>query len=177
MTAPQLDQNTLKRLLAYEPTTGTFAWHHRDDVPKSWNTKYAGKPAGCAWPVRGSKLTYWIIRIFDWPFLGHRLAFLYMTGDWPLVQVDHIDLNGLNNRWINLRDATRSQNLANTRAWRNNSTGFKGVSLCKKTGRYRATISLNSKQKWLGSFDTPEAAHAAYCHAARERSGKFARMS
>jgi hypothetical protein len=173
--APHLDQETLTRLLDYDPETGIFRWRERTDVRKAWNTRYAGKIAGFDWNVPNSNVTYRSIRIFDWPFLGHRLAWLYMTGEWPTHGVDHRDMDGLNNRWGNLRSATKAQNAANTKILRTNTTGFKGVSL-SKNGRYRATIKINDRQKWLGYFDTPEEAHAAYCRAALERSGQYARF-
>jgi hypothetical protein len=176
MTTPQLDQTTLKRLLHYDPQTGLFVWRERDDVPNSWNGRYAGKVAGYDWHVPRSASSYRSIRIFNWPFLGHRLAFLYMTGEWPPHDVDHIDMNGLNNRWSNLRMATKTQNSGNRLTTRANRTGFKNVSLHKPTGRYRAYISLNGRQKWLGYHDTPEAAYAAYCEAARAKYGEFARI-
>lgn len=170
--APALTQDTLKRLLHYEPLTGVFTWLTRADVRQSWNTRYAGKEAGFDWSI--GNVTYRSIRIFDWPFLAHRLAFLYTTGAWPKDGIDHKDLDGLNNRWANLREATKAQNSANTKAMRNNSSGFKGVSK-NHNGRWRATISISGKQRRLGYFDTPEEASAAYHAAAVERSGEFAR--
>ena len=175
MSAPHLDQKTLKRLLHYDPESGIFTWLHRPDAKGAWNTRYAGKAAGFDWPVPNSNVTYRSIRIFDWPFLGHRLAVLYMTGSWPEHGVDHKDLDGLNNRWTNLRPATKSQNGANTRIPQTNSTGFKGVSTSYH-GRFRATIRVDGRQKWLGYYDTPEEAHEAYCVAAVARSGAYARF-
>lgn len=175
MSAPILTQAIVKRLLNYELETGQFTWRERADVRRSWNTRYAGKRAGYAWKA-GPNVTYWCVRIFDWPFLGHRLAWLYVTGSWPKPQADHRDLNGLNNAWSNLREADKAQNGANTAKPRTNTTGFKGVSLDGR-GRYRATIRVGGRQKWLGYFATAEEAHAAYVAAARVRSGDFARAS
>jgi hypothetical protein len=89
-------------------------------------------------------------------------------------EVDHINLNGLDNRRDNLRLATNSQNNMNVRRYRNNKSGFKGVHLAK--GRWRASIRLNYKLYHLGYFDTPEEAYGAYCEAAKERFGEFARF-
>jgi hypothetical protein len=118
---------------------------------------------------------YWSIRIYDWPFAAHRLAWLYMKGAWPAVLVDHRDLDGLHNWWSNLREADKVQNGANMRMHRRNKSGFKGVSY--RAGRFRATIRVNGRQKWLGYHDTAEAAHEAYRIAAIERSGEFARAA
>lgn len=175
MTAPALTQTELKGLLHYDPETGDFTWFPREGR-RAWNTRYAGKPAGFDWRC-GSNVSYRSIRIHDWPFLGHRLAWLYMTGAWPTYGVDHIDLDGLNNRWVNLREASKAQNGHNTRAPCTNTSGFKGVSLHRQTGRYRATIRSGDRQIWLGYHDTPEEAHAAYVKAANELRGIFARAA
>jgi hypothetical protein len=176
MSAPLLTQAIIQALLHYEPLTGEFTWKHRSTGRPQWNARYAGKSAGYDWSPDGT-VTYRSIRIFDWPFLAHRLAWLYKTGRWPRTGVDHRDLNGLNNAWSNLREATKSQNGANTRAHRTNTSGYKGVSYCRSAKRYRATIKVGGKQKWLGYFDDPAEAHEAYIRAAIERSGEFARAS
>lgn len=88
---------------------------------------------------------------------------------------DHRDGDGLNNRRKNLREATHSQNIQNQGRSRRNTTGFKGVSLCK--GRFKATIGFEGKAHYLGNFGTPEAAHAAYCAASLKLHGEFGRTS
>lgn len=87
--------------------------------------------------------------------------------------VDHIDGDSLNNTRSNLRIATRGQNRANSRPNRNNTTGFKGVR--RRGTRYRAEITVDKKTTYIGTFDTPEAAHAAYVEAAKQHFGEFAR--
>jgi len=81
--------------------------------------------------------------------------------------VDHVNGNGLDNRRSNLRLATVSQNGYNRRININNSSGFKGVSWNKSTGKWVAYITVNQERKHLGSFDKAEDAHAAYCEASR----------
>jgi hypothetical protein len=175
MSEPRLTQTILKRLIKYNPKTGVFVWLPRPGNQR-WNTRYAGKVAGFDWSPNDS-VTYRSIRIFDWPFLGHRLAVLYMTGSWPKDRVDHRDLNGTNNRWRNLREANASQNSANTRRLSaRNKTGYRGVSICPRSNKFRANIKLNGRQTHLGHFTTAKAAYAAYCAAAREKSGEFARL-
>lgn len=175
---PFLDQATLKRLLRYSKKTGDWIWRYRSSGPARWNTRYAGKRAGYAWTdKKGTGTTYWIIRIMDYPFLAHRLAFLYVKGYWPPAGIDHEDLDGINNRWHNLRAADKSQNGSNRRRQRNNKTGFKGVSICSKSDRFRATISIGGRWTELGIFDTGEEASAAYEREATIRAGEFARVS
>jgi hypothetical protein len=96
-----------------------------------------------------------------------------MTGKWCSLVIDHRDGDPSNNRWANLRRATRSQNSANRRIPRNNPCGFKGVS--RHRGKWDATICKKGRRHFLGSFLTPQAAHAAYVKAARKLFGEFAR--
>lgn len=172
MKIPHLDHAALLAMLHYDPETGIFIWRTREDARPQWNARYAGKVAGYARTATGGR-QYWSVRIYDWPFHAHRLAYFYMTGLWPLAEVDHIDNDGLNNRWANLRDATKSQNGANRGASRNNKAGLKGVTF--KNGKFRACIFVDGRQRFLGNFDTAEAAHDAYARAARENFGEYAR--
>lgn len=88
-------------------------------------------------------------------------------------EIDHKDGNPLNNQRGNLRSATKSQNAMNRKS--NNKLGFKGVTYSKAAQRWQAQIQANGKKRYLGSFDTPEEAHEAYCEAANEHFGEFAR--
>lgn len=89
---------------------------------------------------------------------------------------DHIDGNTLDNRRSNLRKADRYQNARNYPKPRNNTSGYKGVSLHKMTGRWQAYIGINGKFTYLGLFDNPEDASAARNAAAVSYHGEFARM-
>lgn len=91
-------------------------------------------------------------------------------------EVDHIDGDSLNNRRSNLRLATRSQNNMNKRRYRNNRSGYKGVRWNKQCQKWQAEIRLNNKVKYLGRYNDPEQAYAAYCAAAVELFGEFARV-
>lgn len=93
----------------------------------------------------------------------------------PVGDIDHINGNPADNRICNLREATRSQNLANSKMFANNTTGFKGVNLDRKTGRYFAAITKDQKVRSLGGYDTAEEAGDAYKRAAKKLFGKFAR--
>ena len=104
--------------------------------------------------------------------LASRLAWTYVTGKNPPAKVDHIDRTPLNNSWINLRAATNKQNSHNSEIRRNNTSGFKGVSYHRATGKWQASIR-DGKQKYLGLYDSPELAHEAYVFEAKKIHGKF----
>lgn len=90
---------------------------------------------------------------------------------------DHINGDRLDNRRANLRSASRSENMANTRRRADNASGYKGVGLHKKTGKWRARVSMNGVQSHLGLFDSPEQAALARDRAASEIQGKFSRLN
>ena len=97
----------------------------------------------------------------------HRLAFFLVEGAWPEEQVDHINGNRADNRWVNLRKVSASTNRQNQRAARSDSqTGLLGVA--RNGGRWSARIGISSGQQYLGTYDTAEEAHAAYLKAKRE---------
>lgn len=99
---------------------------------------------------------------------AHRLAWLISTGEWPAGEIDHRDGNRSNNALSNLREASKSSNMQNLRGPRVDSgSGLLGVSLCKQTGRWRATIRVNGRQKSLGRFSSKDEAGAAYLEAKR----------
>lgn len=106
----------------------------------------------------------------------HRVIMERMLGK-PIpsnVEIDHINGNGLDNRRGNLRLASKSQNSKNRPLYANNTSGYKGVSWAKTVKKWRAEIRVNGQGIYLGIFDTPEEAHAAYCEAAKKYHGEFA---
>jgi hypothetical protein len=153
-----LSQQKLKSLLQYDPSSGNFVW-----LISTGRVKY-GSPAG-----RKASHGYREIRIDKRFYLNHRLAWLYITGDWPAGEIDHIDRDRSNNQWTNLRLASKQQNQANTIQRLNNKTGFKGV--------YRADKKFAAKVGgiYLGRFDTPEEAYEVYLLKAREMWGEYSR--
>ena len=110
-------------------------------------------------------------------YKAHRLAWLLMTGSWPSALIDHVNGVKSDNRWSNLREATRTQNAANARLAVHNSSGFKGVSFHARRGRWQANIRTEGRYRYLGLFDTAEEAHAAYSREAKKHFGEFARIS
>lgn len=104
----------------------------------------------------------------------HRQLLGLQRGD--RLRVDHRNGDTLDNRRDNLRFATAAQNSANSQRYANNTTGAKGVSLFKRTGRFRAEITSHGKYHHLGYFETIEQAKAAYEAAASQLNGEFARV-
>ena len=160
--------------LDYDPKTGIFTWRARTDIAdkrtrNAWNAKYAGQRAGTL-----HSEGYWQIRLPQGIFLAHNLAWLHYYGHWPRDLLDHKNCMESEN-WIdNLREATPSQNCANTRVSRNNLVGLKGVSRNRR-GTFYARIVFHGKRHHLGTFDTAEEAHLAYLSAATSMQGEFAR--
>ena len=169
MTIKKIDAEHLQKLLRYDPETGRFFW--RMSRPKC----RVGAEAGSVLKTRSC--TYLRVVIDTRRYQAHRLAWLYMTGEWPSVDIDHIDCNGLNNRWTNLRAATRTENLRNSQLRSDNISGYKGVSYNSARGRWISCIKVGDKNLHLGRFDTPEEAHAAYRVAAEKHFGEFARFA
>jgi hypothetical protein len=161
-----LTRARVRELLRYNPKTGEFRWRKR---PR--NSVRLGPSAGGVHSHAG----YRRIKIDRRLYREHQLAWFYMTGRWGRPTIDHRDGDATNNRWNNLRRATLSQNNANRRRPRQNTSGYKGVYLCRRSGKWRALIGSNGKVVYLGKFATPQAAHAAYLAAARKLFGEFAR--
>lgn len=157
-----LTHKRLVEVLRYDPETGLFSWAVKRK--KCVVGVIAGSPRSDG---------YVLIRIDYARYYAHRLAWLYMTGDWPTAEVDHVDGDASNNRWGNLREATATQNMQNRRMQKNNRIGLKGV---KRSGkRFYAMIQVNGASRYLGTFDTPLMAHGAYREAAEREFQQFAR--
>jgi hypothetical protein len=159
----------LREVLDYCPESGVFRWRR---VTKGNQVK-VGAVAGC----QGKKGQRRVIQIEGRLYYAAPLAYLYMTGEWAPNDIDHRNSDPSDNRWLNLHPATRSQNMANTRAHTDSRTSVKGVFLHKETGKWRARIRIESRSLSLGLFHTIEEAAAAYDKAALERWGEFARLN
>lgn len=171
-----MDLAYLNACLSYDKEGGVFLWKQRPlshftsgRVCNAWNTRYAGYEAGNRAPHCRS------VKIDGKPYKLHRLAWLFITGSWPEGDVDHRDGDPHNNAWANLRLATNQQNQYNGNRRRNNTSGFKGVCWDKPVRRWRATIAHNRKSVFLGHYDTPEEAAAAYAGGAKLYAKEFAR--
>ena len=158
----------VRDLLDYDPVAGIFHW--RIPVGSGPGRKAAGDVAGSVIPAG-----YRLIPMDGEKLYAHRLAWLYIHGEWPADEVDHRNLNKDDNRIANLREATGSLNKANRRGRRDSAAGLKGVE--RKRDRWAARICKEGQRMHLGTYDTPEEAHAAYAKAARELFGEFARVA
>jgi len=157
-----LTQECLKKLFHYDQGTGYFI------RLKSSRGRYGkiGSIAGTINPITG----YVGIKIGDKKYYAHRLAVFYVTGIWPKNEVDHINGIRSDNKWINLREASRLENRQNLRnALSNNkSTGLLGVSDSpNKDGTFRARIMFNGQLMHLGIFKTADEAHQKYLEVKR----------
>ena len=90
--------------------------------------------------------------------------------------VDHENGNTLDNRRENLRICLVSENIRNTRKYKNNTSGYKGVYYDKSRSKWRASITVDCKNIKLGRFNTPEEAHNAYCAASKKYHGEYGRV-
>lgn len=156
-----LSLNRLKELLDYDPLTGIFVCRISRRGGNSGHGLCIGDIAGSL-----HQKGYWHIGIDGEEYKAHRLAWFYVYGIWPELQIDHRDHNRTNNRIENLRDVTQFENQQNRiHACKNNSSGFLGVHFEKSTGKYVAQIRINGKGKYIGRFLTADEAHSAYLKA------------
>ncbi len=126
---------------------------------------------------RVAQCGYVQIKIDNITYYAGPLAWFYMTGRWPKHTVDHENRLRNDNRWSNLREATRPENAGNTGLWKTNKSGYRGVSASKK-GKYRASIKRDGKTYNLGDFACPKQAAKAYDGAAIGHYGlAFARLN
>jgi hypothetical protein len=144
-----LTQERLKQLIEYDPDTGVIT---RISTGMAVTTNSRG---------------YVVVYVDGKLYFAHRLAWLYMTGNFPEFMIDHKDGIKNNNRFSNLRDVTNATNTQNTHHARpcNNSTGILGVSIDKRRGTYRAQIKVDGRNIYLGDFDDPNLAGEAYNNA------------
>lgn len=145
--------------LAYDPETGVFTW-----LIQASSRALVGDVAGCP------SNAYWRIKLDRQPYEAHVLAWFWVTGEWPTYEVDHIDGDGLNNRFANLRDEPRSVNQRNQVApRRDNVSGYRGV--YPHGPGWSAKIKADGRTRYLGTYLTPEEASAAYWAAKAEHHG------
>ena len=150
-----MTQRELKDILHYDPDTGVFRWRI--------SPRYGIKPGDEAGYIQADGYRKIVIGR-KW-YQAHRLVFLYMEGYLPENQVDHINRNRADNRWRNLREAAQVCQSQNRSLNKNNSSGYKGVSFHKKTGKWSAYIKLDYKHKYLGLFTSAvEAAIRRLCY-------------
>lgn len=175
-------QEYLQECFNYDPETGALTWKER---PRShftsnrswlnWNARFPDRPALNCINGQGYKTGAFTADGQLYAVGQHKVIWKWMTGDDAPELLDHEDLNRSNNRFVNLRLASRSLNGANASIRSDNTTGFKGVS--RRGTKFHARISHQGVETHLGFFDTPELAAAAYAEKATELFGKFARTA
>lgn len=159
MAKTDLTAQRLRELLDYDPETGVFRWRDRRS------------PVAQAGSVAGSDTRdgYRKIIVDGRSYLAHRLAWLYVTGVWPVAEIDHKFGEKRDNRFCMLREANRSFNQQNERrARRNSRNGLTGARFDPRANRWQAVITLNRVRHHLGMYATGELAHAAYLAAKRK---------
>ena len=159
-----LTQAQLQSILNYNSDTGIFTWK----ISKSGN-KGINSLAGCL----HKKSKYYYICINYKHYKLHRLAWLYVYGEWPNI-IDHIDGNPSNNKISNLRNCNRQENMCNQKLRKDNTTGVKGIRFAKH-GKWRVLITSKKIKNHIGYFDDFfEACCAAYS-ARNKLHGNFVR--
>jgi hypothetical protein len=144
--------------LKYDPETGIVTWRDEPGRRKDWRTSYALKRAGFLNKSHG----YRVININYHPELEHQLIWLLMSGWWPAHEIDHEDGVRANNKWSNLRAATKKQQQANRATLGSaNKSGIRGVSFDVLRNKWHARIGVDRKTIHLGRFETAELAAAA----------------
>lgn len=159
---PLPDFDRLHGLFSYHAETGKIIW----EVP--FKAIVAGDEAGSVWNDG-----YRYIRLDGRAYLAHRIAWLMHYGEAPKRALDHINGVKSDNRISNLRQATIAENNRNRPRPRNNTSGHKGVTLNRATGKFMARIGHNRAVHSLGYFDTAAEAAAAYAAKAKELHGEF----
>jgi len=157
-----LTRDRLKEVLVYFPTTGRFRWRVRQGLMSP------GREAGTASPEG-----YHSIQVDGVRYLSHRLAWLYVYGEHPTGEIDHLNRKRTDNRIVNLDQRPHPQNMWN--ASTRNPSGFTGV--YRQGAKWKAEITTNGKKYYLGSYDTKDQAAAAYRCAARLLRARFTRNS
>jgi hypothetical protein len=163
-----LTHEELKNIIDYDSEIGVVTWKIINKIGLK-----AGDVAGIARHRDG----YFTIGVQGKRYLTHRVIWFWMTGEWPKSEIDHINGDKTDNRWSNLRAATRSQNMRNRGPHNDNKSGLKGVHFSKKGNKWIAQIYANNQRKQLGRFDCPAAASLAYQVAASKYHGEFSRIA
>ncbi len=147
----ELTAEYLRSILHYEPETGIFTWKISNS-----NRVKVGDAAGSQ---NGDG--YLRIKVLSRQYKSHRLAWLYVYGEWPKLDIDHINRNRSDNRRVNLRDVTQKQNMQNASKRSDNTSGHPGVSWHKQHSKWQARIMHNQKDIHLGYFTDIEEALSA----------------
>lgn len=163
MTLASLTQFDIKQKLNYDQDTGIFTWINVKN-PNAKNGDIAGSV---------NRNGYLYIGLYGKKYRAHRLAWLYVTGEWPEKQIDHKNGIKTDNRFINLREASNLKNTRNRVINTNNSSGYRGVSWSSHAEKWVVHVMSKGKRKNLGYFDTAEKASKAFENYAKRNHGEF----
>lgn len=162
-----LTQDYLRERFIYNPITGDFSWL----VSPRYGIEIGDVAGSC------SGDGYCRIRIMKKSYLSHRLAFLYMEGEMPLNLVDHANGNCSDNRWCNLRHATLSENIRNSKIRKDNTSGYKGVGWNDTVNMWVAQIGFEGRLRYIGKYDSKIEAAKAYNNASKKLHGEFSNIN
>jgi hypothetical protein len=165
MTKP--DPHIVCQHFDYSPKTGELRWRIGS------RRRPAGELAGTASKQEKGRIN---VGFQGKTYKAHILIWVCQTGKWPMHQIDHINEDPSDNRWNNLRAATKAQNMQNIMRIKSNTSGYKGVGFHRPTSKWRATINADGVQHHLGLFATIEEAVEAYTNAAKRLHGLFAKF-
>lgn len=157
-----ITQERLKELLHYCPNTGVFT------NKVSRGNISADQVVGCRTKAKSKQAIYIVIMLDKTLYRAHRLAWLYVYGDWPKYTVDHINGSGEDNRIANLRDVPCSEQQKNLPQQKNNTSGVTGVVWLKDKLKWRAQIKVSGRIKYLGTYADKADAVAARALAERK---------
>lgn len=163
--AKMLSVTTLREKLHYDPVTGIFRWRQSPTI---------SVPSGAVAGSLSKQGGHYVIGIGRKTYLAHRLAWLYVHGEWPNGILDHINRDRTDNRIENLRLITKAGNSINRDAPANSKTGRPGVSWSTSRSKWRAYITVNNRQKHLGHFSNFWEACEARANGEVEHFGEFA---
>lgn len=163
-----LTQSQVKTWFDYDPKTGIFIWKSK---PSKMSRNLIGTIAGSD---KGTQ-KYRLIGILGKYYLASRLAWLYMTGEWPKLEIDHI--NGIPNddRWANLREVSHKNNCQNRKKFKRRVEDLP-TGVYRNGKKFCATIMINGRSKHLGTFLTPKDASLAYEKQATIVFGQYKRL-
>lgn len=173
----------LQECFTYNPETGELRWktrplsHFKDlHFCRIWNSNWSGKLAGHKHIKKSGEPGGILLSLNSVFYYAHRIIVALMGEVVPgHMLIDHRDLDPFNNKWSNLRVATKSQNGSNRGGQKRLSLLPKGVVPARSSGRFKAQIHTFKKTTYLGTFDTAEQASEAYRIKAEEIFGNFAR--
>ena len=178
---PTPDAEYLRECFSYAPDTGILTWRERPldhfscrALGEDFNRRWAGQPAGTVARQKYGSARI-LVKLNCASFQSARLIWALQTGKTIFNAIDHIDGDATNNRWGNLREVTTIQNGQNRTHKSKSEGGVVGVNLCRRTGKWRAGVTLNKKYVWLGHYENHEEAVDKVMSFKRKHFGEFAR--